>query len=193
MSSSPYNIRKILLTGPPGVGKTTLVQKACSVLKEKGLPTSGFFTEEIREGRQRVGFNVVTVDGKTGPLARLSTNCDPRTLERMPRVGQYAVDKESFESLALPSLKAQSCTVIILDEIGKMEMFSESFKQEVLKVFAGPNVVLATIPMPKGKPIPFIESLKKRPDVKIITVTRENRNSLENEVTLPLLTMNKQR
>ncbi|XP_071453785.1 cancer-related nucleoside-triphosphatase homolog [Hetaerina americana] len=187
MASSPHKLNKILLTGPPGIGKTTLVQKACSALNRKGVPTSGFFTEELRNGRQRVGFNVVTVDGKTGPLARLSTNVASRQLERMPRVGPYAVDIESFESLALQSLKSQPSSIVILDEIGKMEMFSENFKREVIKVFDGPNTVLATIPMPKGRPIPFIEDLKKRPYVKIITVTRENRNVLEDEITVSLL------
>lgn len=54
-----------------GVGKTTLVKKVCDKLEEMNFECQGFYTEEIREDGQRVGFDVVTLDGKRGPLARV--------------------------------------------------------------------------------------------------------------------------
>ena len=56
----------------PGVGKTTLCRKAYEVLKDKGIKVQGFYTEEVRNSQKgsRVGFDVVTLDGQRGPLAR---------------------------------------------------------------------------------------------------------------------------
>jgi len=54
-----------------GVGKTTLVQKACEALVSSGAGAEGFYTEEVREGGRRVGFDVVTVAGERGHLSRI--------------------------------------------------------------------------------------------------------------------------
>lgn len=54
-----------------GVGKTTLVQKVCAALKENHILTQGFYTEEVRSGGRRTGFDVVTLSGNRGPLARV--------------------------------------------------------------------------------------------------------------------------
>ncbi|CDQ66315.1 unnamed protein product [Oncorhynchus mykiss] len=64
-------IKHVFLTGPPGVGKTTLVQKACDVIVSSGVSVEGFYTQEVREGRRRVGFDVVTVTGQRGNLSRV--------------------------------------------------------------------------------------------------------------------------
>ncbi|XP_018887490.3 cancer-related nucleoside-triphosphatase isoform X2 [Gorilla gorilla gorilla] len=95
--------RHVFLTGPPGVGKTTLIHKASEVLKSSGVPVDGFYTEEVRQGGRRIGFDVVTLSGTRGPLSRVGL--EPPPGKRECRVGQYVVDLTSFEQLALPVLR----------------------------------------------------------------------------------------
>ncbi|XP_048223744.1 cancer-related nucleoside-triphosphatase isoform X2 [Perognathus longimembris pacificus] len=96
--------RHVFLTGPPGVGKTTLIQKASRALQRSGVPVDGFYTEEVRQGGRRVGFDVVTLSGARGPLSRVG----PEPLPGKPgcRVGPYVVDVASLEQLALPVLRS---------------------------------------------------------------------------------------
>nr|KAF6302573.1 nucleoside-triphosphatase, cancer-related [Pipistrellus kuhlii] len=79
--------RHVFLTGPPGVGKTTLIQKASEALKSSGVPVDGFYTQEVRQGGRRIGFDVVTLSGLRGPLSRVGAAPPPGTREC--RVGQY--------------------------------------------------------------------------------------------------------
>uniref|UniRef100_G3UAD9 Nucleoside-triphosphatase, cancer-related n=1 Tax=Loxodonta africana TaxID=9785 RepID=G3UAD9_LOXAF len=96
--------RHVFLTGPPGrVGKTTLIRKASEALKSSGVPVDGFYTEEVRQGGRRIGFDVVTLSGARGPLSRIGS--EPLPGKREYRVGQYVVDLASFEQLALPVLR----------------------------------------------------------------------------------------
>ncbi|XP_019062720.2 cancer-related nucleoside-triphosphatase isoform X5 [Fukomys damarensis] len=95
--------RHVFLTGPPGVGKTTLIRKASELLQSSGVPVDGFYTEEVRQGGRRTGFDVVTLSGARGPLSRVGS--EPQPGKRDYRVGQYVVDLTSFEQLALPVLK----------------------------------------------------------------------------------------
>ncbi|KFM79386.1 Cancer-related nucleoside-triphosphatase-like protein, partial [Stegodyphus mimosarum] len=92
--------RHILLTGPPGVGKTTVIKKSCELLKNKNVKYHGFFTEEVKRGRERVGFDVVTTEGNRSTLARVSSS--DQSSRGFPKVGKYLVDVSSFEKLALP-------------------------------------------------------------------------------------------
>ncbi|NP_001297617.1 cancer-related nucleoside-triphosphatase homolog isoform 2 [Mus musculus] len=95
--------RHVFLTGPPGVGKTTLIQKAIEVLQSSGLPVDGFYTQEVRQEGKRIGFDVVTLSGAQGPLSRVGSQPLPGKPEC--RVGQYVVNLDSFEQLALPVLR----------------------------------------------------------------------------------------
>ncbi|XP_059981842.1 cancer-related nucleoside-triphosphatase isoform X2 [Lagenorhynchus albirostris] len=95
--------RHVFLTGPPGVGKTTLIQKVSEVLKSSGVPVDGFYTEEVRQGGRRIGFDVVTLSGARGPLSRIGSELPPGKRECC--VGQYVVDLTSFEQLVLPVLR----------------------------------------------------------------------------------------
>nr|AFK41625.1 unknown [Lotus japonicus] len=94
-----------LVTGPPGVGKSTLIMRVFEALKSSNpnLKVQGFYTREVRSAGERVGFEVVTLDGRTCPLA--STIISSPESMRWPSVGKYKVDVASFESLALPELQ----------------------------------------------------------------------------------------
>ncbi|XP_009889465.1 PREDICTED: cancer-related nucleoside-triphosphatase [Charadrius vociferus] len=174
-------------TPPGGVGKTTLIQKVTQALKSSGIPIDGFYTEEVREGGRRTGFDVVTLSGKRGPLSRVSS--DSSTSRREYRVGQYVVDLVSFEQLVLPMLRNVNHgsdaekKVCVIDEIGKMELFSQAFIQAVRQTLTGSGtVVLGTIPVPKGKPLDLVEEIRSRKDVKVFNVSKENRNSILQDV-----------
>uniref|UniRef100_A0A8B9MDP8 Nucleoside-triphosphatase, cancer-related n=1 Tax=Accipiter nisus TaxID=211598 RepID=A0A8B9MDP8_9AVES len=158
-----------------GVGKTTLIQKVTQALKSSGISIDGFYTEEVREGGRRTGFDVVTLSGKRGPLSRVSS--DSSTSRREYRVGQYVVDLVSFEQLVLPMLRNVNHgsdaekKICVIDEIGKMELFSQPFIQAVRQTLTGSGtVVLGTIPIPKGKPLDLVEEIRSRKDVKVFNV-----------------------
>ena len=157
----------ILLTGNPGVGKTTLVRKIVEVMD---TDVGGFYTEEIRSGGRRQGFKIRTFTGKEGILAHLTC--------RSPfRVGKYGVDVESFERVAVPALQeaiAQS-QLIVVDEIGRMELYSKKFHQAVLRALDSPKPVLGVI---QNRRENFLDQIRCRKDVVVLTVTHKNRDSL---------------
>ncbi|XP_071033999.1 cancer-related nucleoside-triphosphatase isoform X2 [Parasteatoda tepidariorum] len=174
--------KHVLLTGAPGVGKTTLIKKVCSKLKENDKHCEGFFTEEVRTGRERIGFDIVTLSEQRGNLARASIPSSRTT----PKVGKYSVDVESFEALALPCFNCCAASILVLDEIGKMELFSKTFLEEVKKAFSRTDIrILATIPV--SKQLSFVNELRDRKDCLLIEVSRENRNNLEKRIVDCLL------
>jgi nucleoside-triphosphatase len=167
--------RKILVTGLPGCGKTTVVRKVADLLGEKA---SGFYTEEIRDAKgRRIGFRVVTLGGMRGELAG-------KFSDRGPRVGSYRVNLESFERVALPSMEGKAGGILIVDEIGKMECFSGSFVRRVREILQSDSPVLATIPLRGGGD--FIEEIRRLGDVRTFTVTPENREALPAQIAAML-------
>lgn len=131
------------------------------------IPAVGFITREIRVRGSRVGFSINTLDGKNGVLAHVAS-------KSRFRVGRYGVQVETIDNIAVPSLKVTTANVlIVIDEIGKMECFSEVFRKAVLDVLDSPNPVLATIAL-KGNA--FIQSLKSREDVSVIELNQANRD-----------------
>ncbi|KAF3708424.1 Cancer-related nucleoside-triphosphatase [Channa argus] len=186
--------KHVFLTGPPGVGKTTLVQKACEGLVSSGVEVEGFYTEEVREGGRRVGFDVITLTGERGHLSRIRDVGETSHGRREYRVGQYVVDLPSFENIALPLFRNIGAAaggtrkVFVIDEIGKMELFSQSFIRAVRQTFESSScIILGTIPIPKGKPLGLVEEVRSRRDVKVFTVSKENRNSILQDITATLL------
>lgn len=160
-------VKNILITGRPGVGKTTAIKKVLSALD---IRPRGFYTEEIRDGRERRGFTVKTFGGRDCVLAHTD-------IQGVPRVGRYGVDVTSFENTALPELEEAvgKREIIVIDEIGKMEMFSNRFKNLVLQALDGPAPVLAVISESGNG---FIDGIKKRKDVKLFTLSRQARDAL---------------
>lgn len=156
-----------LLTGLPKVGKTTLLKKVIEKLKK---PAGGFYTEEIREDNVRVGFMIVTLSGSKGILSH-------KDFKSKFRVGKYGVGINTLDKIGVKEIEEalEQKKVIIIDEIGKMELFSKRFQYIVWKALDSKNPVLGTIMAVKH---PFGDKIKKRSDVKILEVTRKNRDEL---------------
>ena len=160
-----------LLTGGPGVGKTTLIKQA---IDKTQVNAGGFFTEEIRTGGVRQGFIIVTLDGQSAILSHVD-------IKSHYRVSKYGIDIESLDKVGVAALKdaIRECDVVVIDEIGKMEFFSPSFKDAVLEALNSKKRVLGTIMFTSH---PWANGIKRHADVALITVTRANREQVLKQV-----------
>jgi nucleoside-triphosphatase len=175
--------RHVLLTGAPGCGKTTVVMRVLRLLRDAGLPIFGFWTEEERRGSLRQGFALELVSGGRDRLASVEW-------PGPPRVGRYGVRPEVMERLVVPEIerglaeaKRRPDVVLVMDEIGKMELFSRAFQRAALGAFDSGARVVATV---LARPHPFAEALKRRPDVALVVVTPQNREGLPQQVVFML-------
>ena len=167
--------KNLLLTGRPQMGKSALIRRVVERLRELGCtPIGGFYTLEVSEGGARVGFDIHTLDGRIGPLARAG-------LESRYQLGRYGIDMEQFESVALPALEGaiRQGGLVVIDEIGYMELKSGRFRELVEEALASPAPMLATIMRSR---FDFAEAVKRRGDVTVILVTVENRDRLVEEI-----------
>jgi nucleoside-triphosphatase len=170
---APAEPLRVLLSGPPGCGKTTVILRTLGLLSQ---PTAGFYTEEVRRraGGGRLGFDVVALDGRRGPLARIGG--------QGPRVGKYAVDLQSFEDVGVRALEVglrEPHAVLVVDELGKMEFLSAAFVTLLEQVFRSLNPVLGTILYRRH---PLGDRLRQTPGVELIQVTTQNRDALSVEL-----------
>lgn len=165
--------RTLLLTGRPGIGKTTVIRKVVEALGDR---VGGFYTEEIRGPGGRKGFRLITLDGDEAVLSHVDFRGP-----RYPRVSRYGVDVETFTRVGVAALRRamQEGRILIVDEIGKMELFSAPFKETVLQAVSGPHIVVATI---MARPHPWTDALKQLPTVTLWELTLENRDRMPEEI-----------
>jgi len=164
-------INNILLTGKPGIGKTTTIKLIVGQLETKEV--AGFWSQEIREKGKRVGFSIETLSGKTGILAHVNHNTGPR-------VSKYHVNIDDIDSLMVPEMVSarQSDRIIIIDEIAKMELFSQRFVNEVLRCLDTSRVI-GTIQEQRH---PVLDRIRSRDDVELIELTVMNRDQVPQQV-----------
>jgi nucleoside-triphosphatase len=158
---------RLLLTGPPQCGKTTVVRRVAAAFPGRA---AGFYTQEVRERGRRVGFEIVTLDGERGWLSHVD-------FPGPHRVGKYGVDLENLERLALPAMAAgPGVDLIVVDEIGKMECLSRGFMTAMERLWEeAPVPLLVTVALKGGG---YIQKIKEKPEGLLITVTFENRDEL---------------
>jgi len=139
------------------------------------IRAGGFFTEEFREKGKREGFLITSLpSGKTALFAS-------KRLPSMYRVGSYGINLEEIENIGCRAIQAaiDSHKIIIIDEIGKMELFSKEFKRLVIEALDSPLKVLATIMERSNE---FADHIKKRRDIRFLRLTRENFDCVFSEV-----------
>ena len=162
---------RLLLTGAPGVGKTTVVRAVASALP--GLGLGGFCTEEIRAGRDRQGFTLVTFDGRRALMADAQR-------PGSPRVGRYGVDVGVIDAIARSELAPREETdLYLVDEIGRMECLSPEFVRAMRTLLDAPMPVVATIGRGGGG---FMDEVRRRRDVTLWEITRANRDDMPAQV-----------
>jgi nucleoside-triphosphatase len=165
---------RLLLEGRPGAGKTTVAVRLIEILRASGVPVTGFVTREVRGERgRRLGFEIDTVDGRHGRLAHVD-------LRGGLRVGRYGVVLEDLEGLAVPLLeRADGGSIVVIDELGKMELASPRFRDAVTGVLARRLPLVATV---HAFGHPFTDAVKRDASVTVMPVTRGNRDALPREL-----------
>jgi len=169
-----------LLTGPPGVGKSTAVSKVVLGLKSAGVIVGGCTTSERREGGVRVGFNLKDLtSGRTGELASATSKIGPR-------VGRYRVNLADLSRIGAEGLTAAAATaeVIVIDEVGPMELVSPEFRRGIRGCIDSGKPMLAVVHERMEDDI--LSELKKRA-AGVTTMSMENRDAVPDELGRALL------
>ncbi len=164
--------RVLLLTGRPGVGKTTVLVKATKALARRGYKVGGMISQEVRVNYERVGFEIVNLgSSKRGWLARVDQRSGPR-------VGKYYVSIKDLEAIGSESIvnAVENCDVVVIDEIGPMELFSEKFREATNLALRSKKLVLAVVHW-KATDRLVVEA-RSRDDAETKLVTVEDREKL---------------
>jgi nucleoside-triphosphatase len=165
------SIKNFVLTGPPGCGKTTVIRRLAGRLGD--LRLAGFYTQEVREQGQRVGFEAVSLSGRRALLAHVRSRC-------RHRVGRYGVEPEQLTPLVQDELAgAGALDVYLIDEVGKMELLCPAFVEAVPRLLDGHVPVVMTVSQ-KGPGL--IGQVKARGDAHLVTVAEANRDGLPEEL-----------
>lgn len=170
----------ILLTGQPGVGKSTAIKKIVSLLGDRA---GGFYTHEVRAGGKRTGFKIVTVDGRSDYLATK----DPAIIfaKEAPFKG-YRINLEAIDTIVVRSLyrALERGQVVVIDEIGPMEFFSKRFCRAVLEIIDSEAVGVGTIVQ---RPNAFADQVKAHRRVEVRLVTVDNRDQIATQIYAKLV------
>jgi nucleoside-triphosphatase len=170
---------RVLLTGRPGCGKTTLIKR---IVKQVARPAGGFYTEEIRERGRRVGFRMITLDAQETVFAHVD-------FKKPERLGKYGLDLSALESVGVEAIReaVRARRLVIIDEIGPMEIRSAIFRNAVNEALDSEVPLLATI---FARPLPFTNAIKSRPDVTLIDVRPNNRERLVSDLSDKIRSLN---
>lgn len=162
----------LLLTGSPGVGKTTVLLTVVEALKAKGYSVGGMLSREIRSCGARVGFEILDLSsGRHGWLAHVDQKSGPQ-------VGKYRVNLEDLNSIGAEAIvrAVENFDVVAIDEIGPMELFSEKFKEAVKRAVKSGKPVVGVVHWKAQDKL--IDEVKARDDTEVIVVSVENRAKL---------------
>lgn len=161
----------LLLTGRPGVGKSTVIRKVAEGLHRERL--GGFYTEEVREHGRRRGFRAVTFGGRTQMIAHVD-HPGPA------RVSRYGVDVAAVDALVERSLATPSdAEIFLIDEVGKMECHSVAFVAAMRRLLGSSTPLVITVAERGGG---FIGEVRGLRGAELWTVTTANRDALPQRV-----------
>ncbi|MDP2950602.1 MAG: NTPase [Chloroflexota bacterium] len=169
------NKTAFLITGRPGCGKTTLIRRLVEAL---GVSAGGFYTEEIRGRGRREGFALATLDGQSATLASIGS-------ASRHRVSRYGVNLDAIDEVGAPAIERATAgaALVVIDEIGKMELLSNRFRQAVLAALESGKPMLGSIML---APHPWADAIKSRPEVSLILLSEANRRQVEDQLLAEL-------
>jgi nucleoside-triphosphatase len=168
------DIPKIGITGMPSVGKTETLIKIIEKIEKSGYKIEGMITETLLEDNKRVGFYVK--DWQTNER-EIFAHID---FDLKDKVGKYGVDLNILEKVGVTAIEKaindENIDIIIIDEIGKMEMLSEKFCETVIDALDSDKPILVTLH--KKSRTPLLQDIRRRDDIRILEVTAVNKNLL---------------
>ena len=168
------DIPKIGITGMPSVGKTETLIKIIDKIEKSGYKIEGMITETLLEDNKRVGFYVK--DWQTNER-EIFAHID---FDLKDKVGKYGVDLNVLEKVGVTAIEKaindENIDIIIIDEIGKMEMLSEKFCETVIYALDSDKPILVTLH--KKSRTPLLQDIRRRDDIRILEVTAVNKNLL---------------
>ncbi len=176
--------RLLLITGSPGIGKTTLIQRLYDHYTERGVRVAGILTREFRADGERAGFKLLNLGtGEEGWLARKEGAIGPR-------IGRYKVETRDLERIGVTALlnaASRDARLVLVDEIGPMEMTSQAFRTALSQLVASGKAIVATVR--HDSHYPEVEEARKNVDTRTIQVTPANRDSVPQEIIAEVDTM----
>lgn len=174
------------LTGAPGTGKTTAILRVIDELRKRGVKVEGMYTGEIRERGRRIGFAVKRINGEEGILAHVR-------LHGGPRHGKYFVNLQDLERVGVAAILdgILDAEVVVVDEVGPMELYSEKFREAVDRLLSSPKHAVLTVHYRSRDPL--VLKAKRAAGKRLITLTLENREYIPRLIVGELLEALKRR
>ena len=179
-------VKKIFVTGEPGVGKTTLIGKIVYELRSRGLSVGGVLTRDVREKGVRTGFQIVSLpDGVIGTLASVN-------LRAGPKVGKYIVNFHDLKNIFAASIiySIDYSDIIVCDEVGPMELISPDVRRAIEALLDCDKPVIGSVH--KRLKDPIIDRITVSADMKVYEITFENRESLHKTIIEEIMPFIKQ-
>lgn len=173
--------RLLLLTGNPGVGKTTLLLGIVETVRSNGYSVGGMVSREVRSCGARVGFELLDLSSsKHGWLAHVNQSSGPS-------VGRYRVNMHDLERFGAEAIinAIHNCDAIFIDEVGPMELLSERFEEAAKKAVESEKLVIGIVHW-KARNV-LIEEMRRREDAETYVVTSENREGLREIVVSKII------
>ena len=168
------SIKVWLITGDPGIGKTTVILRLVNIIKAQGYTVGGVLSKEIIKNGERIGFDLIDISSnRKGILASIDIKVGPR-------IGKYRVNLIDLKEIGTKALlnSLDYCDITVCDEIGPMELFSPEFRRAIIRMINNGKIAIAIIH--KLMRDPLIVELKKSPSIKLLEVTKDNRDNLPN-------------
>jgi len=165
--------KNVLLTGRPGVGKTTVVERLVELAREREAGVRGVFSPEIREDDERVGFEIADVaTGRSEVMAHVEYDD--------PSVGKYGVDVSAVDEIAHEDIAAEDADLVVVDEVAPMQTHSDIFVERVRAALDSETPVIAVVQ--EARETGFVGSVKQRDDATVVRVTKENRDEVPDQL-----------
>jgi nucleoside-triphosphatase len=177
----------VVLTGMPGCGKSTMVKRIVDELRASSITNlKGFYTEERRNAaNERIGFDIKTFDGAEGVLARVASEIKStsRPASMDCKVGKYVVYVSEFERLCMKFFDSiDGGSLLIIDEIGKMELFSKDFENAIKNLLISKRNLKILTTVPLKSPHKLIDQIKTHRNTTLFYLTKSNRHEMYPEI-----------
>lgn len=179
MSKSPIYVW--LITGKPGIGKTTCISRTIYNIKSAGYAVGGIMSRELRVHGERTGFELI--DLRTGERGILSSI----NVDAGPKIGKYRINLQFLSKAGSKALLSSNklSDLTICDEIGPMEMFSPDFRRAIEYIINNGQPVLGVIHQRLNDPL--INLIRSSKFVKIYETTLLNREEIPEILTKEIL------